>query len=306
MLICTYRLSVKNIVGRSKGQSVVNSAAYISRTKLKDFEINKTFDYSKNKSPAIATKIIVPDISPSWAIDAEQLWNAVQKAEYKNKAQFARPLELNLPHQLSTDEMFEILQDFSKQAFVSQGMIAHVALHLPDVDNGGDNRNYHAHILLTLRRVNEQGFCGNKVREWNKKSLLKEWRESWAIVCADKLRSLGFEQEAERWRHGYLTLKQQYKKAIERGDIDYAEQACNHEPTRHKGTTICALERKGIASYVMQDREDEKLAAEKERSELMNKLEKDIVTLNDEIQIEEILYDYSNDLDDDYHRERTR
>jgi hypothetical protein len=148
--------------------------------------------------------------------------------------------------------------------------------------------------LLTLRRVNEQGFCGNKVREWNKKSLLKEWRESWAIVCANKLRSLGFEQEAQRWRHGYLTLKQQYKIAIERGDIDYAEQACNHEPTRHKGATICALERKGIASYVMQDREDEKLAAEKVKREMTEKLKKELS------QVKKKIKDY------DYHRERTR
>ena len=62
-------------------------------------------------------------------------------------------------------------------------------------------------MLLTLRRIDEQGFCGNKVREWNKKSLLNTWREEWAIACADKLNSLGFEQESERWRYGYLTLK---------------------------------------------------------------------------------------------------
>ncbi len=284
MLTCAYRLSVKNIIGRSKGQSVVNSAAYISRTKLKDDEIGKTFDYSKNKSPAIAVEILTPIIAPVWAKDAESLWNQVQLAEYKQNAQFARPIELNLPHQLSTDEMLKLLIEFSKQEFIAQGMIAHIALHSPDVENGGDNRNYHAHLLLTLRAVNEQGFCGNKVREWNKKSLLNTWRENWAIACANKLRLLGHEQAAERWGYGHLTLKQQYKKAMERGDIEYAEQACNHEPTQHKGAIICALERKGIDSYVMQDREREKLDIEQTKTQEIDKLKKENRQLERKIQ----------------------
>jgi hypothetical protein len=288
--------------GRSKGQSVVASAAYIARAKFKDDEIGQIFDYRKNKMPALATAIITPSIVPVWANEPEQLWNQVQRTEYKKNAQFARPIELNLPHQLSTDDMFKLLTDFSKQEFASQGMIAHVALHSPD--RHSDNRNYHAHILLTLRRVDKQWFCGNKVREWNKKNLLQKWRENWAIACSEKLQSLSLHQEAERWRYGHLTLKKQFQKAIERGDTEYAEQACNHEPTRHKGVAICALERKGMTSYVIEDRLHETLAAEKVRHELIDQLEQKLTVLKDKIQIEEILHDF--ELEDDYSLERTR
>lgn len=301
MLICAYRFSVKNIVGRSKGQSVVASAAYISRLRLVDHEIGQTFDYSRNKSPALYNEIITPTLAPPvWINDAEQLWNQVQKTEYRKNAQFARPIELNLPHQLSFINMTELLKDFCQREFVSEGMIAHVALHEPDIDS--DNRNYHAHLLLTLRRVNEQGFCGNKVREWNKKSLLTKWREDWAIACSEELRSLDLKQEADRWRYGHLTLKQQYQKALERGDIEYAEQACNHEPTLHKGVAICALERKGIPSYVQEDRLHETQAAEKIRIETITALEKEQELLKRDIKVKKITKSYSQEQT----RERTR
>ena len=294
-LICSYRFSVKNIISRGKGQSVVASAAYISRAKFNDDELGKTFDYSKNKSPALVNEILAPAISQSWVKDGEQFWNRVQKTEYRKNSQLARPIELNLPHQLTVEQMIEVLRDFCYQIFVSDGMIVHFALHSPDTQNGGDNRNYHAHLLLTLRRTNEKGFCGNKVREWNKKSLLKEWREHWSIACFNKLWALNMAQEAYRWRYGYLTLKQQYNRAMERGDIEYALQACDHEPTRHKGFAICALERKGIHSYVLEDRENERLAAEKVRDDLMAEIKQEQTLLKERIHIKKIAKSYTKE-----------
>ena len=174
-------------------------------------------------------------------------------------------------------------------------MIVHLALHSPDIDNGGDNRNYHAHLLLTLRRTNEKGFCGNKVREWNQKSLLKEWRRKWSMNCFSQFMALKMVQEAYRWRYGYLTLKQQYNKAMERGDIEYALQACDHEPTRHKGVAICALERKGIHSYVLEDREIEQLAAKKVRDDLMAEIKQEQVILKERVHIKKIAKSYKKE-----------
>lgn len=285
-LACAYRFSVKNIIGRSKGQSVVASAAYISRSKLKDYEIGQTFDYSKNKSPTIAQGILAPSVAPEWVRNSELLWNQVQSVERRKNAQFARPIELSLPHQLSYQEMAKLLSQFCNETFVSDGMIAHVALHQPDKHS--DSRNYHAHILLTLRRINENGFCGNKVREWNKKSLLQTWREKWAILCSEKLHAIHLPLEAERWRYGHLTLNQQYQKALERGDVEY-QQACNREPTRHKGVTICALERKGINSYVLEDRQAEQYAYEKAQQELISEIQQEQVLVQQKIKIKKIV-----------------
>lgn len=294
-LICSYRFSVKNIISRGKGQSVVAAAAYIARAKYKDDELGKTFDYSKNKSPALANEILAPPISQSWITDGEQLWNKAQKTEYRKNSQFARPIELNLPHQLTVEQMIEMLRYFCYEVFVFDGMIVHFALHSPDTQNGGDNRNYHAHLLLTLRRANEKGFYGNKAREWNKKSLLKKWREYWSMICFNKLMALNMELEAHRWRWGYLTLKQQYDKAVERGDIEYALQACDHEPTRHKGVAICALERKGIHSYVLEDRLNEQLAAEKARDDLIAEIKQEQVILKERVQIKKVAKSYTKE-----------
>ncbi len=294
-LICSYRFSVKNIISRGKGQSVVASAAYIARAKFRDDELGKTFDYSKNKSPALVNEILAPTISQPWITDGEQFWNTVQKTEYRKNSQFARPIELNLPHQLTVKQMMTLLLDFCYDVFVSDGMIVHLALHSPDIDNGGDNRNYHAHLLLTLRRTNEKGFCGNKVREWNQKSLLKEWRKSWSMACFRQFMALNMELEAYRWRYGYLTLKQQYHHAMERDDIEYALQACDHEPTRHKGVAICALERKGIHSYVLEDREIERLAAEKVKDDLIADIKQEQVVLRERVQIKKSARSYTKE-----------
>jgi hypothetical protein len=285
LLACAYRFSVKNIISRSKGQSVVASAAYISRSKIKDYQIGQTFDYSKHKSPALATGVIAPTVAPEWATDIEQLWNRVQFVEYRKNAQFARPIELSLPHQLSNQEMVEMLGIYCRNTFVFDGMISHIALHRPE--SNGDYRNYHAHILLTLRRINEQGFYGNKVREWNQKSLLCSWREKWAILCAERLQALDLTLEAQRWRYGHLTLNQQYIKAVERNDVEY-QQACNREPTRHKGFTLCALERKGIHSYVLEDRSIEQSAYEKVKQELITEIEKQNILVKEKIKIKKI------------------
>jgi hypothetical protein len=74
-LCCAYRFSLKEIIGRSKGRSVVNSAAYISRLKLKDNQLDKTFDYRKGRSHTLYSEVFIPSNAPEWMRDIEQLWN---------------------------------------------------------------------------------------------------------------------------------------------------------------------------------------------------------------------------------------
>jgi hypothetical protein len=263
-LCCAYRFSLKEIIGRSKGRSVVNSAAYISRLKLKDNQLDKTFDYRKGRSHALYSEVFIPFNAPEWMRDIEQLWNEVQYIENRSNSQFARQVELNLPNELPLDEQIYTLKNYIEKTFTNQGMIVHVVLHEPD--KKGDTRNYHAHFLITMRRVNELGFTGNKVREWNARSMLLTWRENWALECARTLEYIGLYQEAKRWEYGHLTLDKQYQKALERNDLEYAK-ACNHEPTKHKGRKIHQMEKRGIVSYVQQDREQDLQIAQQIQSE---------------------------------------
>ena len=46
-------------------------------------------------------------------------------------------------------------EDYAQAQFVDRGMVADIALHAPGRD--GDERNHHAHILLTTREMDWPG-----------------------------------------------------------------------------------------------------------------------------------------------------
>jgi hypothetical protein len=81
------------------------------------------------------------------------------------------------------------------------------------------------------------------------------------------LERAGFEIEAERFRHGHLTLPEQREKALERGDFEFAESS-DRAPTTHKGPEICQMERRGAVSYVQEQRTEEAANDNQYRSEL--------------------------------------
>lgn len=263
-----FRLCAK-IVKRSEGKSVVNSAAYVSRSKIIDERVGVVRDYSKKADDVIFSKIYLPENAPENFNNRTELWNTVEKIEKRKDAQLARLIELNVPYKLPEEKMRDLLEKVA-QFFTSQNMIADINLHQPSADN--DARNYHAHILLSLRSVDENGF-GLKNTQWNKRKTLEQWREKCADICASTLQESGHEiNEVLQWKHGHLTLKKQREKAIERNDFAFAE-ACNHKPTKHKGVAIHHLEKKGIKSYVLEAQSENKTATkQKELDSLLDEI----------------------------------
>ena len=67
---------------------------------------------------------------------------------------------------------------------VALGMIADIAIHAPH--RKGDDRNTHAHVMLSMREITPEGF-GQKVRDWNSPELLEQWREQWALTRTGRL-----------------------------------------------------------------------------------------------------------------------
>ena len=123
-------------------------------------------------------------------------------------------------------------------------MIADVNIHAPH--ENGDERNYHVHCLLTMRKLDGRRVRQDEIRgvEPDRREL-EAWREKWAHMGARALERAGFKLEAERWRHGHETLEKQRAAALERGDHEFAERL-THEPTMHKGPNVVAMERRGI------------------------------------------------------------
>ena len=171
------------IVSRANGQSVVASAAYRASESLHDERYGITHDYTRKRGVE-HSEILLPEGAPDWMGDRLTLWNRVEATEKRKDAQLAREIELALPVELSHDENVDLVRDYVKTHFVAKGMVADFSVHEDDPNNP------HAHVLLTMREVNEAGF-GPKVRSWNAKDQLLHWRAAWAETANQHLARAG-------------------------------------------------------------------------------------------------------------------
>lgn len=172
-----------SVISRSKGRSATAAAAYRTAEVINDHRTGEVHDYSR-KGGVLHTEIIAPDHAPAWAHDRSALWNAVEQVERRKDAQVAREVRVALPSELTTEQNADLVRAFVQEQFVARGMIADVALHAPGRE--GDQRNHHAHIMLTTRGIGPDGF-GAKERDWNARELLVDWRGSWAEHVNDTL-----------------------------------------------------------------------------------------------------------------------
>lgn len=176
-----YHLSVQLIsrADRAGGRSVVAAAAYRSAMKLSDERYKKVHNYTR-KQNVVFSEIMLPDGAPERFADREFLWNEVEKSETRKNSRLAREIDIALPKSLPLKEQIKLAQNFVQEQFVDQGMIADLCLH-------NEEHNPHFHVLLTTREVTADGF-GKKVRDWDKRDLLLQWREAWAKHCNEALK----------------------------------------------------------------------------------------------------------------------
>jgi Ti-type conjugative transfer relaxase TraA len=180
-----YHLHVK-VIGRKSGSSAVASAAYRSGSRLRDERLDRSHDFSAKRG-VVHSEVMLPEYAPeSWS-DRERLWNDVEAFEVRKDAQLAREVEFAIPREMTQAQGIELARDFAQSEFVDRGMIADFNVHW-DVGEDGILKP-HAHVMLTMRAVNEDGF-GQKVRDWNRTEMLERWRERWAEVANERLAEL--------------------------------------------------------------------------------------------------------------------
>ena len=138
------------IVQRSKRQSAVAAAAYQSGERLFS-EYDQKQKYYSHKSEIVHTEIMLPPHAPPEYADRNTLWNAAEAIEKQWNSQLARRFVLAIPRELPRSQYADLIRDYCREFFVSKGMIADFAIH----DKGDGNP--HAHILLTMRAMDEQG-----------------------------------------------------------------------------------------------------------------------------------------------------
>ncbi|MGB3469548.1 MAG: Ti-type conjugative transfer relaxase TraA [Erythrobacter sp.] len=180
-----YHLSVK-VISRSAGRSAVAAAAYRCAGRLHDERIDRTHDFT-NKGGVVHSEVLLPEGAPEHLSDREQLWNAVEASEKRKDAQLSREVEFAIPRELNQVEGIRLAREFVEREFVDRGMIADLNVHW---DIGADGlAKPHAHVMLTMREVNDDGF-GAKVRDWNRTELVEQWRERWAEHVNERLAEL--------------------------------------------------------------------------------------------------------------------
>jgi ATP-dependent exoDNAse (exonuclease V) alpha subunit len=224
-----YRFSA-SIVKRSDGRSATAAAAYRAGMELADERTGLRFDYTRKRG-VVHAEILAPADAPDWMRDRARLWNAVELVEKRKDAQLAREILLALPYELTHEQRLDLVRSFAAREFVARGMIADITMHAPD--SRGDDRNWHAHVMLTMRELAGQGF-GKKARDWNDTEQLEQWRAAWAAAVNHAL-----EQHGAAGRVDHRSL---------------AAQGINREPEPKQGPIATDIERQGMRSYAGDDR----------------------------------------------------
>ena len=146
-----YHLEAK-IVSRGAGRSAVAAAAYLSCSRMLNEYDGVQHDYTRKQGLGWR-QVFLPATAPAEWQDREILWNAVEENEKTKDSRLAREFVVALPIELNKSEWQKLLTEFIQEQFVSDGMCADVAIHDPHPPG----HNPHAHIMLTVRPLDEQG-----------------------------------------------------------------------------------------------------------------------------------------------------
>ena len=216
------------VIKKSNGQSIVAKGAYNNRANLRSLNTGSKY-YHKSKGGLSHSVMLTPSEAPEWLLalcgNSEIFFSYVEKREVRKDAQYMREVTIGLPHELNDQQNVKLATAFVRETFVSHGMVANLVIHKPT--GKGDQRNIHAHVLLTMREILPNGF-GKKVRQWNR--LVPQWRDNWEKVANGYLAKQGFEPRVK--------MKSFKKRNIKRVPNRY--QGPKYTPKkireRHRGT----------------------------------------------------------------------
>ena len=237
-----YHLSTKP-VSRSSGRSATASSAYRAGAELTDERTGVTHDYTKRSGVVTSDCFMVKD-NERVSLSRGELWNKAEQAENRKDARTAREIVINLPHELGQSERVKLVDDFAQDLAKKYDCGVDYAVHLPDKE--GDQRNHHAHILMTTRAVELSAdgqisltdktsleLSNRKLKELDlpkTQEQIKTLRAGWAEMTNERLAEHGIEARIDH--------------------RSFEEQGIDKQATVKMGWRATALERKGIRTDV--------------------------------------------------------
>ena len=224
-----YHFSVKT-VARSAGRSATASIAYRAGEKIYCEREGKEHDYSR-KTGVEYKEIYLPEGAPKHLKNRERLWNEVEQRETRKNSTVAREFEIAFPSELNQEQRLAMLEELCSSIVERHQVAVDACVHAPHTGSGSDVRNYHAHILMSTRKLTPEGFT-EKTRELDQKysGEIEHWREHFADICNMHLDMAGF---TERIDHR-----------------SYKDQEIGLEATLHEGPKVTELRRQGIETEI--------------------------------------------------------
>jgi len=207
-----------NFLKRGNGASSVAKAAYNAGQKIEDNEGSTEFSDYTRKGGVLEQGIMLPAGSPQWANDRGELWRRLEAREDKStrrsQAILAHNIDVALPHELTLEQNIFLLKDIVREQFTRKGYAVDWSIHAPDPR--GDDRNFHAHILVPLRKIEGESF--SKKDRYTKQQLSQKitgLRRSWATLTNRHLKRYGHTARID--------------------ERSLRAQGVKRPPTRHKG-----------------------------------------------------------------------
>ena len=238
------------IIKRSNNESAVSAAAYQSGEKLFS-EYDQEQKYYPYKNEVTHKEIMLPPHVPPEFADRNTLWNSAEAQEKQWNSQLARRFVLAIPREIPPGQYADLIRDYCREFFVSKGMIADFAIH----DKGDGNP--HAHILLTMRAMDEKGKWlpkSRKVYDLDKNG--ERIRLASGRWKSHKENTVDWNNRkyAEIWRHEWEVIQNRYLEANDRPErVDlrsYARQGLDIIPTVHEGAAVRQMEKRGIQTNI--------------------------------------------------------
>lgn len=269
MAIC--HISAKASVSRGGGRSSTAAAAYRAGVCITDLRTGEVFDY-RRKGGVESSDLLMPGDRIE---DRAKFWNDVEAHHKRGDAMVAREVVVALPAELSPAERRRLAEDFAKELVNGYRIAIDLSIHEPGKE--GDERNHHAHLLMSACHVELDGSLGKKCNELDPihckrnhvENLAERFRERWADLVNERLKENGVDQRID-----HRTL---------------AAQGIDREPTQHLGPAVTGMIRRGVSSYVkdrMDQEVEERLRQAKEDGDLVREkeaLEKSIISLSADI-----------------------
>ena len=272
-----YHLSMEPPITRGQGKSAVASAAYRHTARMTDERTGQVWDFTRKRG-CLHSELSISADAPPWAREllerhavepaaaSEALWNRVELFEKRKDAQLAREIRIALPAELTLEQNIALTREFVTEQLASHGLGADWAIH----DGRDGNRNFHAHILLTMRPLAEAGFEAKRVAILDPETG-EALRDKRGRIRYDFTNTLGAPAVLVELRKQWADYANLHLARAGHGvSIDHrshADAGLDVTPTVHKGVQANAMAASGQPLERIEDFEDARAEGAREIAE---------------------------------------